>query len=355
MTIAGLSAVIEYPAQWNDISTTPGFSSVTTYQFDAANEAWGYVLQAPATGSITGAGFRTGTVTTGATIDVRLETVDASGFPSNTLWATNTNNASVVINSTDDNVWFNTTFTAAASVTIGNFIALVFKNPASSPGNMQFSGFADAEVYCFPYACQLTASWAKVTAVEVPCLTLNYGGTYYSIPATLPITAINTHTYNNGSTPDVYANKITLPFRARCCGFWAHIDLDGDCVVKLYDANSTVLASVTIDKDHRQATAGDGSWFYFSSKVTLEPNTVYYLGFEPSSATSMSIYSVDVNTAAILDACGADRNMHYATAKDPTNSGSWTATTTRRLSAGLLLDGFEDGLIAYRPDMVVNL
>jgi len=61
---------------------------------DAAGEKVAFIFEAPKTGTIDRLLFRTLGVTSGATVDVRLETIDASnGHPSGTLWGTDTNGA----------------------------------------------------------------------------------------------------------------------------------------------------------------------------------------------------------------------------------------------------------------------
>src|SRR5688572_2287311 len=84
------------------IGATGAVAPVVSLTLDASGEKIGWVLQAAATGAIDAIWFRTGTVTTGDTVDVRIETVDPStGLPTGTLWSANTN-VSVVIANGDD-------------------------------------------------------------------------------------------------------------------------------------------------------------------------------------------------------------------------------------------------------------
>jgi hypothetical protein len=99
---------------------------------------YAYIFRAPKTGTITKVGFRTVTVITGATVDVRLETVSATdGHPTGSLVGTNAN-ASQVIADTNDNVFFTVTLTAGASVTAGDVLAVVVVAPAT--GSLQEIG-----------------------------------------------------------------------------------------------------------------------------------------------------------------------------------------------------------------------
>jgi hypothetical protein len=59
--------------------------------FDAAGEYGAMILQAQEDMTISHVGFRTAGATGSPTADVRIETLASTGFPSGTLWATNTN------------------------------------------------------------------------------------------------------------------------------------------------------------------------------------------------------------------------------------------------------------------------
>ena len=142
---------------------------------------------------------------------------------------------------------------------------------------------------------------------------------------------MNTHTYNNSSTPDVYATKFSIPVGARFCGCWYWIDADGDYTVKLYDSDGvTVLSSLSSDND-LPPTPSAGIHQALMSSVDIEPGVDYFLGIEPSSGTNISTYSFDVNAAYLLGQVPGGVDFRYATAKDPSGTGSWTETSTRRI------------------------
>jgi hypothetical protein len=171
--------------------------STTQMLIDAAGEKAGWVLRAPKTGNIRKVGFGLYTVTTGATMDVRIETVDMStGFPTGTLWGTNTN-ASQVILDTDDYKWFTTQLTSDAAVTRNDLIAVVIVNPQTSYGNMIIPVFSD-DSRQLPYSAWYQAAWSRLGG---PIMALEYSdGSYESIPGIWPIKATNTVTFNSGST-----------------------------------------------------------------------------------------------------------------------------------------------------------
>ena len=102
----------EYPpSEW-------GIAAYTAVAINnSANDAMGTILNPPQTGNVTDIAFALGTVTTGATLDARIETVgSATGDPSGTLLGTNTN-GSLTIAGSDANTIKTVTLTASASVT----------------------------------------------------------------------------------------------------------------------------------------------------------------------------------------------------------------------------------------------
>jgi hypothetical protein len=339
------------------ITAAPSFTT-TALTIDAADEGAGFLVQAPKTGNIRKVGWATRTVTTGATLDVRLETVDQSAtpaVPTGTLWGTTTNGSQVVANA-DDNVWFLTSLTADAAVTMGDVLAVVIKNPTASFGNLQISGFADDSDTEFPYCLLNTgvspaASWAAATAA--PVLAFEYDdGTYEYVHGCWPIKGtITAHTFSTASTPDAVGLRFKTSIPLRICGFWVYVDSDADFSVKLvseayHQANATgILASKSLDKDLTKGTNAAPQTHSFTAKYTTTADTWYRLIVEPTSGSNLSIYDFDVNTLALLDAF-AGQNWHLTTAKDPTADGSWTnynSGTFRVPFLGLAVDGADAG------------
>ena len=314
--------------------TSTGFSSLL---MDASGEKVGVVLRAPKTGSIRKVHFRTGAVTTATDTDVRLETVDATtGHPTGTLLGTTTN-VTVASASITANTWITTgALTADASVTRGDLLAAVIV-PSGTP-NYNVAG-VNGTNSAFPYSVQYTASWADNSAI--PAIALEYSdGSFAYIPNVLPFSAMNTHTFNNGSTPDERALKFRLAAPVRVAGVWFSGNRSGDVDFVLYDSDGTsVLASASMDKDVL-GSALQPEAILFSSSVSLSANTYYRLAVKPTSATNMSAYSWDVASAAIMDQMAGGQDFHYS---ERTNAGAWTDTTTRRLRIGLIIDGIDDG------------
>lgn len=307
---------------------------------DAGDEACGMVFRASKAGTINTIVYGTRAVTTGATLDVRLETVDATtGGPTGTLFGANTNGASVVASS-DDNVLKTVTLTTGASVSKGDLIAVRIVNPSASPGTLVIAGEART-VYSFPYGFTLLPALAKTTAL--PTLGIGYDdGTFGQVHGTAPWSAITGTTFNSGSTPDERGLYFQVPFSCRVAGTWGLLSGTGDCDLILYDSDgTTVIATASLDKDVVAGTAGNPlSLVTFAASPTLSASTNYRLVVKPTSVTNTTLYDADVGSAAQMDAFDGGQNFHYT---QRTDAGAWTQTTTKRPFLGLMIDAIDTG------------
>lgn len=343
MAIQSIKHGLPFPAWPVEGSGVP---SLSNYLIDASGEKVAVVASATAAKSIRTIHFRTGTVTTGDTLDCRVETVDnaANGDPTGTLWATNTN-GSCVVASSDDNVWKSATLTADATLAIGDVFAIVIVNGGGG-GNLNIAGFADSAPL-FPYGDHFTSAWAKVGAP--PLIVAEYSdGSFEPIYGIAdsggPIT---TTTYNSGSTTNRRGNIFQLAFPSRAKGCWAWVDADGDFTVKVYDsAGTSVLATTaTINNFQRLSNAGRIAFYPFLASVSLSAGTNYRIAVVPGTVTNLSTYEFDVPAAGMLDMFPGGQSCHASVF----TSSAWVETTTRRGYLGLFLDGFDDGASAGGP------
>lgn len=346
-------AIIEIPGGVR-LPEVPAFSSFTFNTgmvFDAADEAVGTVFQYPKTGNVRKVHFSTGTVTTGATIKVRLETVSTSdGFPTGTPFGTNTVNDAVVVGSGDDNTFFSVTLTADAAVTAGAIAALVIQNPGASVGNMQIRALAFGADSGLPYPLLKQASWAK--SGNLLCFCLEYDdGTIVPVPGIVP--ACSTVTSTNlatNATPDVGALLFTPTQSMRLLGGWVWSDNDGEATLKLvstayHQVNATgILATTpTLDPDVRASGSGGVFRAYFTAPYDVVAGTTYRLIWEPTTTTAITLRDITVGSANQLN--GWPGGFCLSTAKDPTGNGDWTdfnSGTFRIPMMGLLIAGFDN-------------
>lgn len=331
--------------------------------FDSSTDRIAYVGRSPITDSIASVYFRTGTVTTGNTMEVRIETV-ANGRPTGTLWNTNTN-GTVVVADSDDNVWKTVTLTAAASLTPGQEFAIVMQNSSGTP-NMGLTAPSTGQpgwnsVGQYPLILQDTGGGTYAAPSSSVALSWIVGmttaGPVY-LPGLLPTHAAGTATaFNSGSAPDEYATKFTAPFKCRCIGarvYLENIAAGADFTVSLWPASSSVdgdaLAQIAEDGDFPYASTTDGFLdVFWTSPVTLSQNTIYYLGVRADTANNLAIAAA-VAAAGITNAINAFGIPSGGTIFQATRTwtagtaAAWVETATTTLPMlNLILDQVDDG------------
>lgn len=336
-----------------------GSSAFIGTLIDAASEKAGFVFMANESKNIHKIGFRTGTVTTGATIDVRIETVDTTtGFPTGTLWAANTNNPATVILSTDDNLWFTVTLVADATLTSGTRFAVVIENPVLLFGNMNIISFVSAtersrygtagENYSLAY----TSSWSKGNATCPIYIEYSDGTAAQFTTGMAPSAITGSQTVESDTSPDELGNKFQLPYAATVYGAYVTVmDTinESETDVVLYDSDgTTALGTATINEDCLANSAGTLPVIYvrFSSTISLLADTYYRLVFKPQTANNnqykYGIFTFD--STSVMDAMPLGQYCHQT---ERTDAGAWTDTTTNRvMSLGLILEQTEGGAAA---------
>ncbi|MCR4287139.1 MAG: hypothetical protein NUW09_03905 [Deltaproteobacteria bacterium] len=308
----------------------------------AINYKGAAIIQAPKTGNISNIGFLASVYSTQADIDVRIETINTSGDPSGTLWAANTN-AAYSVTSVG---WKETAaLTASAAVVAGDYIAVVFANPASgtpSWGLASLYGNGGNLAENLPYCDLYTTSWAKQG--RIPVIALKYDdGTYESYPC-IPLSLITSVAFNTGSAATIIGAKFKLPVPSRAVGCYVYLDLDANADLILYADGSpgTELMNISLDSNKRRATTGQLFRIMFDAPVSITKDTWYRLALKPTTGTSITLYHMDANSLAIVDSMEMGQNFLYSTSA----GGAWTDTTTRRPFMGLIFDQFDEGVSA---------
>jgi hypothetical protein len=346
MAITALLGVAPYPAP-----LMSGALSLVSATFSEANGGYACVFQVPRSGDIRIIRWATLTVTTGATLDVRLETVDlATGDPSGSLWAANTNASQVVANG-DDNTFFATTLTADATVVIGDLIAFVVKNPAVSHGNMSLSGTSWGTDDNLPYGDDHNGVGYTKSNVFLTFALEYSDGVIVPVQGILPpTTSQSTLTLTTSATPDVAGMLFTALAPMRVYGAWVIVDRDGDCHLRLVStaynqgAGTGILADVALDANVRRDAAQRRTPAYFENPFDLVVGTSYRLIVEPTTTTNVVLPFYNTGTANCLNAWAGGGCL--TTAKDPAGNADWTdynAGTFRWAPMGLLVGGIESG------------
>lgn len=345
------------PYHWPPAATSPSGAAFSNLTLDAADEiaAGVFVANIPAGASKTAVRvhFLTGTVTTGATVDVRLETVNTSGQPSGTLFGTNTNVSHVIANG-DDNVWLRTAaLTGSATITRGDKIAVVVVNPSSSFGNLVLptAGVVYQAVRGMPSAFSPNRTTRVDQATPLACAIEFDDGTFMVPDGSYPMNAMATVSANTGTNPDELAMYWTEAAKRTVRGWHASLSAaaGADFRVSLYEGSSnTPVLTKDYDGDLFSTTLRfqEAPW---DTDYTLTPGTVYRLGFLPLTANSIGMRYWECHSSylALLDAVAGGQALHYSARNrsgttDP-DAAAWSQTTNRRLFAGVTVTHGDDG------------
>ena len=310
-------------------------------------------------GNIARIHFRTNTVTTGDTVDIRIETVNASGQPSGTLWATNTNVAQLIL-LTDDNLLFRTaTLTASATVAIGDTIAIVLKLPSAAVGNMNITRAPGTiGVRGFPYSGgPLTTDKVDQTGSH---FAIEYDDGVIEFPAgTLPgACTITAQSMSSSTNPDEAGILFTAPFTCRVVGWWAWaaVSAAADFRIALYaSGNNTPLATSTMDGDFTTSTGARmemGAWDDVTDGITLTVGSAYRLAAVMLTTTASNFYRMTMERAACFDGLGlpgAQRTVRNRSSTADPDTAAWTEVATERFEIGLIIDQIDNGVGGAPP------
>jgi hypothetical protein len=359
MALVGIGQTYWPPLQLpgGDAAYSLGAGTVT---FDSTTDRLAWVGRSPITDSLTTVYFRTGTVTTGSTLDIRIETV-TNGRPTGTLFAANTN-VTVAVADGDDNVWKTATLTAAASLTAGNEFAIIIVNSSGTP-NMALSagpllgGPQNVSDGHYPLTLQDAGAgtWATVGNGFEWIVQFTTAGVT-PLAGLLPLTGAGTITaYNSGTAPDERALRFQVPFKCRVAGMRVgmfNIAAGADFTFSLWDASGDVdgeaLQQVAEDGDFAISTTNDGYVdLWFTTPQTLTINTTYYAGVRADTANNIGLG--EFTTATVSNAIRAFHGVNaetYLATREWTagTAGAWTTTTTTFPLIHLIIDQLDDGV-----------
>lgn len=337
------------PGHWVGGTSTPAQQSDS---LTAAGHYSGGVFKAGKTGLIRGFGIDIVTATGSPTGDFQLETVSATtGFPTGTLFATNTSKTGVSITTG----WKDSgDFTADASVTKGDVFAAVLRY-ASGTTIAPARASVNVGGYPHPYMVRNLGSDAKVIAM--PGIGLRYSdGSYAHVGPTWPFVDIVTTSFNSGTNPNHRGGVWTVSVKCRCVGAWmqsnwtqnfsAIVATDNWDGTADDDGTSNLVAAV--DKDQIQSSSNAPGFFIFDSSMTFTVGAKYRAIYKPTTVSNTPFYHATLTAAAVADQCDLGQSYGLTTANNPANSGSWSDTSSRPF-CGFWLDGFDDGVATGGP------
>ncbi len=325
------------------MSTLP--STAAAFNMTTSTAATACIFPVIKTGALEKIHFRFNASSTGNNYIIRVETVNADGDPSTTLFGANTEvqtgtgiaageyvatlNANAVFNTINEPfaiTWRASTFSATSSILM----------------------YSDGTAGDFmPYLTSSTNYTGGVWAARggAPMIGLEYDdGTFVTYPGNWPYTAFNTTIVTPSSNPRLVGNRINIPFTARAIGVWFVGDNDSDFEILLYDSNgSTVLKTISIDADFPVGTNNATTLTqYFSSAQTITKNTNYYLVVK-STAGNITNYDGQMITNVPISAVngGTIAQRCYTSTSTPSSSSDFTVDTDKQSFIGLLYDAID--------------
>jgi hypothetical protein len=239
------------------------------------------------------------------------------------------------------------------SVTRGQILALVWDFTSYTSGNVtiRFLGGEPALSFTgnFPYVTTTTSggSWNKIE--RYPVIALRYtDGTYEYVNGTWPCSALSTVSFNQTSNPDERGMIFQVPLAMSVSGFWflGNFSSAGALNVVLYDTNSNILTSLTLDTD--QSVAGQVHRGVFPTSPTLQPNSDYRITIKPTTDTNINLSHFNVFSTDIMKIVPGSGTWQLTTRTD---NGSWTNTSISRPWMGLFFDGVYEQNVRIRSNL----
>lgn len=343
MAITSLGTKIvtpDYPGAPNSFPTFQLSVNLSVVGYKAAN-----LFQVSKSGNISKIRIRTGTTANASNVyTVSVQTVDlTNGTPSGTLWAANTQKTGVTGFATNSS--YSITLDAVATVNAGDLIAVVIEITTFVGNNTVVLGVNDngnGDTF-IPASFNFTTAWSRGAS------TCGFGveysdGEFLSGPYIYPVSAIGSITLNTTSNPRMIGNKINFPMTTRCVGVWAFADADADFKITLFDSDgATSLGSITTDKDIPVAVTTAGTYLvYFSSPITLNANTTYYVMIEGLGA-NVTAYDYEGFSEEARKAFPGGTIFSKVTTSTnaPSSPASYTDEVTKQTQLGLIIDGFD--------------
>jgi len=326
-TLTSIGGGVLFPSDWYTLFGQPQYTNLV---IDAAGEKISVNFIVPKTGSIHKIGYATRTVTTGDTLKVGLYTINVtSGLPTTNAYGGMVAGTQIVA-ATDDNVGFTTALGTDATAAAGDHVTATIEFNSFVAGNINLasvSGAGLAQHDMLPYVW-FNGTGAYVKQTVIPVLWIEYSdGSYSYIPQMYPWALITANTVaSNTAGADQYALDFIPTVGWRLSGIGTYMATsNGAFNVKLYDvaAGSTTTMISAFDPATLNNPSSNARFTILTTTnpVTLTANTRYRLSLEPTTTTSMQIYTVFYAQNAAMNQVAGGTNYFLATTVD---NGAWT-------------------------------
>jgi hypothetical protein len=286
---------------------------------DASGEYCGYVYQALEDMTISCVGWRS-SASGSPTAEIRIETVNAAGYATGTLWTADSN---VVTGTIVTNTWRQDNLTTAAVVTRGQFFAIKWVYLSGTNLAPQNDGNSETNSHTIPYEITNVSGADAKSRADRQFLALGSSPTsFYHLPHALPVSAQSANTFNNtGST--THGLRFRLPFPAQLIGVRMVLNAAvGDFNLVCYDNDGNELTNTAIDGNYNYEGNQAASNFFFTNPITLQAGVWYRVAQEATTSTNSNINTITLHSPAYLTACPFGTDGHYTTRA----AGVWSDT-----------------------------
>lgn len=330
------------PFVWPEIvksAASGGYALSNTSTLSSAGDYHCTIFCAKEDMVISHVGFYHASATGSPTADVRIETVDASGLPSGTLWAANTN----IVTGTLVGGWLLSALTASASISRGQWFAVkIAINSGTSFALRQISGVQLGSAG-LPYDVTKTGGGAVTRVRRNGAIVWALGSSataFYSVADTYPASSITSATTFNNTNSAKRGLRFQVPFLGRCCGArFPRSTSVGDYNLILANDAGTAIETQAVDGDANAQSTAHFCEVFFDTPRELTINTWYRLVLEPSSATNIDVTYITLPSVDYASAYPGGANAHYTTFATAT----WTDSTDTIPFFDVLFDQLSDG------------
>lgn len=330
---------------------TTSLGSDATFTFNAAADKMGFIFHAASTTPPDQIKFKCATYSSTGTIDVTIETVDATtGFPSGTP-VTNSATGSVSVASTGTKTA--TGIAGTAALTIGETYAIVLTATGGFAGNftvLRTTGTNGGMGMPHSLTKDSAGAWTKLgttncglaigffTAAGASIHMSGFAGAYLA----------TTQTFADATNPDERGSRFVAPVDATCYGAVLYAGMGStpadvnSYTMSLYSAHT----SGSPVPETTQAFDGDNQApnmmrvLLFSAPFDLVAGQTYALAIKATSTTGPSMMRHVYATTAELGCYLSD--SFYSTTRN-NGSGAFTDTNTEVYAIFPLLSHLDDG------------
>jgi len=295
--------------------------------------------------------FRVATVTTDAALDVRVETVDSTGSPTGTLFATNTNGNSPTAHAAS--TWYSVTLTADAAPAMGDKFAIVINRSGAGTISLTIAdGFEGSGLVwsgLYPRRATFGTVWTKDdvapnVGIELADGTfLNHGGVMH----TGVLDSGSAFAFKVGDATNEEGNYFTAPFSARVIGMFARLKqgsaAEGQYEFNLYDGSLSAPASAlgTFTEDstsHLNNNYGTHIGFFAAPAYIIEGKPYRACVYCSAATSGVTLERFRVSAQAhLIGTPGGDGT--YRTSRVKAGPGTFSNTVTEQFwCVGLVID-----------------